>query len=61
MGQCHSSTLVSAPAEEVWSAISDFHSVSWAPEYTTKDDAAGQEFCDPIYHALLKELDTKFT
>jgi len=34
--------------------------VVWTAEYTTKDDEAVREFCDPIYQALLTELASKF-
>ena len=34
--------------------------VLWTSDYTTKDDAAVGEFCNPIYQALLNDLATHF-
>ena len=35
--------------------------VLWISDYTTKDDAAVGEFCNPIYHGLLNDLATHFS
>jgi len=44
---CYHSAILNAPVEAVWSAISNFHDMSWAPEVITslevKGDVSGDE------------------
>lgn len=41
MGTTYQSTIVDAPAEEVWSVLRDFHDMSWAPDVIESCEALG--------------------
>jgi len=43
MGKCHNSIEISAPIDEVWKAISNFHDMSWAPDVITSVDKVGKK------------------
>lgn len=38
---CFNSVLINAPAEKVWSAIRDFHDLSWAPNVVEDVEKVG--------------------
>lgn len=42
MGQTHQSTVISAPPEDVWDAIRNFHDMSWAPNVITSLEPVGE-------------------
>ena len=33
---CYNSCVVSAPVDRVWTALRDFHDMSWAPQVITR-------------------------
>jgi carbon monoxide dehydrogenase subunit G len=41
MGKTYQSTVINAPAEKVWAAVSDFHDLSWAPNVVQSLDVVG--------------------
>jgi hypothetical protein len=43
VGQCYNSIVVSAPVEEVWKAIRNFHDFSWSANVVTKVDVVGDK------------------
>jgi hypothetical protein len=43
MGQTYQSIVINAAVEKVWTAISDFHDVSWCPNVLTKLDKVGDK------------------
>ena len=45
---CYNSTVVSAPAEEVWQAFRDFHDLSWAAGVVTSVEAVGSISGDSV-------------
>ncbi|MBW7998091.1 MAG: SRPBCC family protein [Candidatus Glassbacteria bacterium] len=66
MGKTYQSTVVEAPAAEVWKTIRDFHDMSWAPNVITKVEAVGGQKGDQTgarrvlndaFHETLLELD----
>ena len=40
---CYNSCLVSAPVDDVWRTLRDFHDFSWAPDVMTQVDASGDK------------------
>ena len=42
MGKCYNSVTISAPSDQVWSAIKDFHEMSWATGVITSVEKDGQ-------------------
>lgn len=48
MGRTYQSTIVDAPADEVWSVLRDFHDLSWAPDVVESCEALGPENGDEI-------------
>ena len=66
MGKCYNSTTVDAPIDEVWSAVSHFHDLSWAPEVVTDVETVGdrrhdqigaQRILNGVFHETLLSLD----
>ena len=66
MGKTHNSITIQAPVDQVWSAIRNFHDVSWAPNVFTKITPIGDTPGDTIgavrllndaFRETLKELD----
>lgn len=43
MGSCHNTIEVGAPIDKVWSTISDFHDLSWAPGVITSVGKIGDK------------------
>ena len=43
MGQCYNSTIVNAPVDEVWTALKNFHDMSWAPNVITSLEVMGDK------------------
>lgn len=43
MGQCYNSIVVDAPASEVWSALRNFHDLSWAAGVIESLDVVGDK------------------
>ena len=43
MGQCYNSTVVSAPVEQVWTVVNNFHDMSWAPNTISSLDPIGDK------------------
>jgi len=41
MGQTYQSIVINAPAEKVWTAIRNFHDLSWAPKVVTRVEVVG--------------------
>lgn len=41
MGRTYQSTVVEAPADDVWETLRDFHDLSWAPEVVESCEALG--------------------
>ena len=67
MGNCYNKIEVGAPIEKVWSTISDFHDLSWAPGVITSlekiGDKKGNElgakrFLNEAFHETLTALDS---
>jgi hypothetical protein len=63
---CYNSTIVNAPADEVWKAIRDFHVVPWAEGVFTSCTAVGDVAGDQVgarrvlneaFHETLRTLD----
>ena len=63
---CFNATVLNAPPETVWSALRDFHDMSWSPnvvqEVTRKGDAVGTEVgagrvLNNAFHETLYVLD----
>lgn len=48
MGQTYQSIVINAPAEKVWSAIRNFHDLSWAPNVITRVDVVGSQKGDEV-------------
>lgn len=48
MGKTYQSTVVDAPADEVWSVLRDFHDLSWAPDVIESCEALGAESGDEV-------------
>ena len=66
MGKCYNSTTIDAPVDKVWSAVSHFHDLSWAPEVVTDVEVVGERKHDQIgaqrvlngvFHETLLSLD----
>lgn len=41
MGKCYNSVTISAPSDQVWNAIRDFHDMSWAEGVITDVEKVG--------------------
>ena len=63
---CYHSIIIDASPEEVWSAISNFHDMNWAPEVisslTIVGEASGSEIgagriLNGLFHETLKRID----
>lgn len=63
---CYNSCVVSAPVDRVWTALRDFHDMSWAPQVITSLEKAGDATGDQIgakrllngvFHETLRGLD----
>jgi hypothetical protein len=48
MGQTYQSIAINAPAEKVWTAIRDFHDLSWAPNVITRVELVGGQKGDEV-------------
>ena len=48
MGKTYQSTVIDAPADEVWRAIRDFHDMSWAPNVIQSLEKVGDVPGDKI-------------
>ncbi|MGH8224470.1 MAG: SRPBCC family protein [Woeseiaceae bacterium] len=68
MGRCYNSALIDAPIDEVWTALRNFHDVSWAPDVVTKIEVVGARKADQIgarrilndaFHETLLSLDDR--
>jgi carbon monoxide dehydrogenase subunit G len=66
MGKCYNKTQISAPITVVWSTISDFHDLSWAPGVITSvtkvgDKSSSENGCKRVlnnaFHETLRVLD----
>ncbi len=66
MGETYQSIVINAPADRVWSAIRDFHDMSWAPGVVTKVEAVGDRKGDEVgavrvlndaFRETLREID----
>ncbi len=63
---CYHSAILNAPVETVWTTISNFHDMNWAPEVITslevKGDVAGDEvgavrLLNGLFLETLREVD----
>ena len=63
---CYNSCVVSAPVDRVWTALRDFHDMSWAPQVITSlekvGDATGDQIgakrlLNGVFHETLRGLD----
>jgi len=43
MPKTYQSTIVNAPADQIWSRIRDFHDFSWAPNVITRCERVGEK------------------
>ncbi len=66
MGQTHQSTEISAPPEQVWDALRNFHDMSWAPNVITSLEVVGEiagdqegasRILNGAFHETLLEVD----
>ncbi|MCX7067918.1 MAG: SRPBCC family protein [Methylococcales bacterium] len=66
MGQCYNSTVIHAPIETVWSAIRNFHELSWGSAIIAKVDTVGDKsgtevgakrILNDAFHETLVSLD----
>ena len=48
MGQTYQSIVIDAPAEKVWSAIRNFHDLSWARNVVTRVEVVGVKKGDEV-------------
>jgi len=48
MGQTYQSIVINAPAEKVWTAIRNFHDLSWAPNVITRVEVVGSQKGDEV-------------
>lgn len=48
MGRTYQSTIVDAPAGEVWGVLRDFHDMTWAPDVVESCEALGPESGDEV-------------
>ena len=65
MGTTHQSIVINAPLAKVWSALRNFHDMSWAPNVITKLEVIGdarsdqlgtQRLLNDVFHETLREL-----
>ncbi len=63
---CYNTCVVSAPVDQVWSALRNFHNMSWAPQVITSLDKIGDAGADQpgakrvlngVFHETLKTVD----
>ena len=61
---CYNSCLVSAPVDDVWRTLRDFHDFSWAPDVMTQVDVSGDKeqpgakrVLNGVFEETLIELD----
>lgn len=63
---CYHSAVIDAPVDQVWSAISNFHDMSWAPDVITSvtvvGDASASEVgakrvLNDLFHETLQSID----
>ena len=63
---CYNSCVVNAPVDRVWTALRDFHDMSWAPQVITSFEKVGDATGDQIgakrllngvFHETLRGLD----
>ncbi len=63
---CYNTCVVSAPVDQVWSALRNFHDLSWAPQVITSLDTVGDAGADQpgakrvlngVFHETLKTVD----
>jgi len=63
---CYNSCVVNAPVDRVWTALRDFHDMSWAPQVITSlekvGDATGDQIgakrlLNGVFHETLRGLD----
>lgn len=66
MGKCLNTTVIGAPADEVWRGIRDFHELGWAAGVVTKCDVVGdvkgetvgaKRVLNDAFHETLLSLD----
>jgi len=67
MGHCYNTSVINASIEQVWSAISNFHDLSWADQVVTKVDKVGnasgteigaKRVLNDAFHETLLTVDT---
>ena len=66
MGKTYQSIIINVPVDKVWSAIRNFHDMSWAPNVITQLDIVGTKKGDEIgagrilngvFHETLREME----
>lgn len=66
MGQCYNTTIIKAPADQVWAVVRDFHDMSWAEPVIESlepvGDRAGTEpgagrVLNGVFHETLQSID----
>ena len=66
MGQCYNTTVVNAPAADVWATMRDFHDMSWAKGVITSLDVVGEthgtktgagRILNNAFHETLRTID----
>ena len=66
MPSTYQSNLINAPVEKVWSAISNFHDLSWAPNVVSSCESVGdisgtevgaKRILNGAFHETLREVD----
>lgn len=66
MGKCYNSVEISAPIEDVWKAVSNFHDMSWAPDVITsvtkvgekgKNEVGAKRILNDAFHETLIKFD----
>lgn len=63
---CYNSIVVNAPVDQVWSALKNFHDMSWSPNLVTKVEVIGDKASNEVgakrvlndaFHETLLSLD----
>jgi len=66
MGKTHQTIEISAPVDQVWGTIRDFHDLSWAPNVVNNVESIGEKPGDEVgairvlngvFHETLQSLD----
>ncbi|WP_370279967.1 SRPBCC family protein [Pontibacterium sp.] len=71
MGKCYNSVEISAPIDDIWIAISNFHDMSWAPDVITsvtkvgdkgENEIGAKRILNDAFHETLIKFDSgKYT